>query len=258
MATLHVRSVPDPLYELLRERAAANGRSIGAEVVNVLELEFGPGATSPWRGVLSRRRAAPTPFHHFAPRGRQVVADAREEARELSDPAIGTEHLLLAILREPPTVASFLLENTGLKHAGVRAAVEEAPRDRSAVRVDVGIPFTPGAKKALELALRYCIDLHSTQIGPEHLLLGIAREEEGLGARILARAGQDANTLREALSVPQSLPAYALTPEPAAGFRVVELTGEAEDWEEQLNQLASRGYVLVELVGSRAIFSAPR
>ena len=223
----------------------------------MLELELAPGTTSPWRGLLHRRRSARAPFHHFAPRGRQAVADAREEARELGDPAIGTEHLLLAILREPATVASFLLENVGLEYAGVRAAVEEAPRDRSVVSVDVGIPFTPGAKKALELALRYCIDLHSTHIGSEHLLLGIAREEEGLGARILARAGQDAKTLREALGVPQSLPAYALTPEPPAGFRVVELQGEAEDWEHQLNELASRGYVLVEIVGGRAIFSVP-
>jgi coenzyme F420-reducing hydrogenase alpha subunit len=89
------------------------------------------------------------------------------------------------------------------------------------------------------------------------VLLGIAREEEGLGARILARAGQDAKTLRDALSLPQSLPAYALSHEPAAGFRVVELTGEAEDWEQQLNQLASRAYVLVEIVGGKAIFSVP-
>lgn len=257
MATLHVRNVPDQLYELLRERATANGRSIGAEVVNVLETELAGGGARPWRALLSRRRGAPTPFHHFAPSGRSAVAGAKEEARELGDPAIGTEHLLLAILQEPASVASFVLQSAGLDYARVRAAVEAVPRERGVVPADVGIPFTAGAKKALELALRYCMELHSTDIGPEHLLLGIAREEEGLGARILAGAGQDAKTLREAISVPVALAPRALTVEPAPGFRVVELKGEAGDWERELNLLASRGYMLVEIVDGRAIFSVP-
>jgi hypothetical protein len=87
----------------------------------------------------------------------------------------------------------------------------------------------------------------SGQIGPEELLLGIAREDEGFGARILFEAGLDVATLRRGLAVPP--PA-----EPPAGFRVVELAGSADDWEQQLNSLAARGYELVEIVAGRAIF----
>jgi hypothetical protein len=109
----------------------------------------------------------------------------------------------------------------------------------------------------MELALRYCIDLGSTQIGPEALLLGIAREEEGLGARILAQAGQDASTLRAALPVPTELPAYELRVGETPCFRVVELGGNAESWERQLNSLAARGYELVDIVSGKAIFRVP-
>jgi hypothetical protein len=254
MATLHVRNVPDELYERLRERAAANGRSIGAEVVVVLETELGHGGARPWRSMFSRRRYAPTPFHRFTPQARNVVAQAKEEARELGDAAIGTEHLLLALLRAPGPVALFVLDSSGLDYAQARSAVAEVQRDRA--DEPSGLPFTPGAKKAMELALRYCIELRSSQIGPEHLLLGIAREEDGLGARILAGAGLDVPTLRRGLAVPSELQPYELRVE-GHGFRVVELTGDAPDWERQLNSLAARGYELVEIVTGKAIFRVP-
>ena len=254
MATLHVRNVPDDLYEQLRERAAANGRSIGAEVVVVLESELGHGGARPWRSMFSRRRYAPTPFHRFTPRARSVVAEAKEEAHGLGDSAVGTEHLLLALLRAPGMVASFVVETSGLDYEQTRSAVEGVQRERPGV--PTGMPFTPGAKKAMELALRYCIELRSSQIGPEHLLLGIAREEEGLGAQILAGAGLDVSTLRRGLAVPTELQPYELRIE-GHGFRVVELTGDAPDWELQLNSLAARGYELVEIVTGKAIFRVP-
>jgi hypothetical protein len=252
MATLHVRNVPDELYEKLRERAALNGRSIGAEVVVVLETELGHGGSRPWRSMFSRRRYAPTPFHRFTPRARNVVAQAKEEARELGDPAIGTEHLLLAILHTPGPIAAFVHDSAGLDYDQARAAVDGVERARS--DEPGGLPFTPGAKKAMELALRYCIELRSSQIGPEHLLLGIAREEEGLGARILAGAGLDVPTLRRGLVVPEELQPYELRMEEAHGFRVVELSGDAVEWERQLNSLAARGYELVEIISGKAIF----
>jgi hypothetical protein len=254
VATLHVRNVPDDLYEQLRERAAANGRSIGAEVVVVLERELGHVGSRPWRSMFSRRRFAPTPFHRFTPQGRSVVAQAKDEAHELRDPAIGTEHLLLALLREHGTVASFVLDSSGLDYEQARSAVAEVQRER--VDEPAGMPFTPGAKKAMELALRYCIELRSSKIGPEHLLLGIAREEDGLGARILAGAGLDVPTIRQGLAVLTELQPYELGVE-SHGFRVVELTGEAADWEQQLNSLAGRGYELVEIVAGKAIFRVP-
>src|SRR5262249_19643706 len=121
--------------------------------------------------------------------------------------------------------------------------------ERAEVPAEGGMPFTPGAKKAMELALRYCIERGSGQIGPDELLLGIAREDDGFGARILVEAGLDVATLRRGLAVPQV--------EPASGFRVVELSGRAEDWERELNSLAARGYELVEIVSGRAVFRVP-
>jgi plasmid stability protein len=255
MATLHVRNVPDQLYERLRERATVNGRSIGAEIVIVLENELGVTGVRPWRTMFARRRHAPTPFHHFTPRARNVVAEAKEEARGLGDSAIGTEHLLLALLGSPGTVAAYLLETAGLEYERARATVEGIPRERH--DESGGLPFTPGAKKAMELALRYCIELRSSQIGPEHLLLGIAREKDGLGARILLEAGLDVAGLSRGLAVPPELQPYELRVEEGHGFRVIELTGEAQDWERRLNELAARGYELIEIVSQKAIFRVP-
>jgi Clp amino terminal domain, pathogenicity island component/Antitoxin FitA-like, ribbon-helix-helix len=251
MATLHVRNVPDQLYERLRERATANRRSIGAEIVVVLENELGITGVRPWRTMFSRRRTTPTtPFQHFTPAARNVVVEAKEEARGLGDGAVGTEHLLLALLWSP-------LTDVPLPYERARAAVEGVPRERADVPSDAGMPFTAGAKKAMELALRYCIQQRSAHIGPEHLMLGIALEEEGLGARILAEAGLDAATLRTASTVPDDLISHGFSVEMASGFRVLELKGTAEEWERGLNSYAARGYELVEIVSERAIFRTP-
>jgi plasmid stability protein len=248
MATLHVRNVPDELYERLRDRATANGRSIGAEAVVLLQSELGT-TVRPWRTMFSRRRYAPTPFHRFTPLARNLVGEAKEQAREVGDTAIGTEHLLLALLLSSEPIAAFMAESAGLRYEQARAAVEGLPREREEIPAAGGMPFTPGAKKAMELALRYCIERGSGQIGPEELLLGIAREDEGFGARILVEAGLDVASLQRGLAVPQV--------ESAPGFRVVELTGTAEDWERQLNSLAARGHELVEIVSGRAVFRVP-
>jgi len=252
MATLHVRNVPDELYERLRERARAGGRSIGAEIVVMLEHELASAGARPWRTMFSRRRYAPTPFHHFAPAAREVVAQAREEARELGDPAIGTEHLLLAVLRRQGSAAAFVVESSGLDYGRAHAYLEAAPRERAGSAT--GLPFTPGAKKAMELALRYCIELRSAHIGPEHLLLGIAREEAGLGARILAAVGLDVVALRRGLRLSPGVQPYEVLFGEPDGFRVVELSGAAEEWERRLNEVAARGYELVEIVSGKAIF----
>jgi hypothetical protein len=258
MSTLHVRKVPETLYERLRDRALANGRSIGAEVVVLLESEFlGTSETSGnsrrrFPPTL-RRRPASTPFERFSPRARQLVVDAQEAASELGAPGLGTEHLLLAMFREPPTIALMVLDAAGLGEAQVRSAIQtegstgEAPPS-------VGMPFTPGAKKALELALREYIDTGDMQIEPEHVLVGVAAESDGLGARILVASGQDAKVLRDAICMPRSLPAFAQL-QPQQGFRVLELTGEAGDWERELNAYAARGYSLVQIVNGRAIFA---
>jgi ATP-dependent Clp protease ATP-binding subunit ClpA len=159
---------------------------------------------------------------------------------------------LLAILKAPGPVVSVVLETAGLDYERGLAAVEGIPRDRS--EPAVGMPFTPGAKKAMELALRYCIEMGSSHIGHEHLLLGIAREEDGLGARVLSDAGLDLESIRRKLALAPAPLSYELSVEMAPGFRVVELSGTAQEWEGQLNSLASRGYELVEIVSGKAVF----
>ena len=123
-------------------------------------------------------------FERFTERARQVVVLAQEEARALKHNYIGTEHLLLGLLREEEGVAARVLDGLEVSVEEVRAAVvrivgsgEEAPQGQ--------IPFTPRAKKVLELALREALSLGHNYIGTEHILLGLVREDEGVAARIL-------------------------------------------------------------------------
>jgi plasmid stability protein len=254
LATLHVRNVPDPLYDALRERAARNGRSIGAEVVVLLERELDGGTLRRRLPATMRRRPSATPFERFSQRARQVVVDALELAQGLGAPGLGTEHLLLALFRDPPSIALMVIETAGLDEGSVQEAIAAEPaREAGPGGPDI-VPFTPGAKKALELALREYIETGDLQIEPEHLLVGIAAESEGLGARILASAGQTAEDVRRAICMPHALPGFAQF-RPQQGFRVLELTGDAGEWEREMNTFAARGYSLVEIVGGRAIFA---
>jgi ATP-dependent Clp protease ATP-binding subunit ClpC len=123
-------------------------------------------------------------FERFTERARQVVVLAQEEARALKHNYIGTEHLLLGLLREEEGVAARVLDGLEVSVEEVRAAVvrivgsgEESPQGQ--------IPFTPRAKKVLELALREALSLGHNYIGTEHILLGLVREDEGVAARIL-------------------------------------------------------------------------
>ena len=123
-------------------------------------------------------------FERFTERARQVVVLAQEEARALKHNYIGTEHLLLGLLREEEGVAARVLDALEVSVEEVRAAVvrivgsgEESPQGQ--------IPFTPRAKKVLELALREALSLGHNYIGTEHILLGLVREDEGVAARIL-------------------------------------------------------------------------
>jgi len=257
MATLHVRNVPDELYDRLRAQATVNGRSIGAEAVMLLSAQIAAGmATAAGARRLhrmERRRTGPakTPFEHFSPRARQVVVDAQDEARELGHGSIGTEHLLLGVLRERTTVAARVLEVVGLEVDHVREAVEQL-HGRGERLPSEPIPLSPAAKKALELALRESLDMSDPFIGPEHVLLGIAREAESFGAVILADRGQDGDSLRRCVR------SFAVRGdgsfESLQAVRVSELVGSPEEWEQQLNDVAARGYQLVQVVDGRAIF----
>src|SRR5690348_7665358 len=142
MATLHVRNVPDDLYELLRERAAENDRSIGAETVQLLQEHFMTTRTAQTLGRLRRRPSGSGHFTRFSLAARQAVVTAQEEARTLGHNHVGTEHLLLGVLRQAPELAD-------LSPDDVRAQLRPSEGQPTGQ-----IPFTPAAKKALELALR--------------------------------------------------------------------------------------------------------
>ena len=135
-------------------------------------------------------------FERFTDRARRVVVLAQEEARMLNHNYIGTEHILLGLIHEGEGVAAKALESLGISLEGVRQQVEEiigqgqqAPSGH--------IPFTPRAKKVLELSLREALQLGHNYIGTEHILLGLIREGEGVAAQVLIKLGADLNRVRQ-------------------------------------------------------------
>jgi ATP-dependent Clp protease ATP-binding subunit ClpC len=134
-------------------------------------------------------------FERFTERARMVVVFAQDEARALKHNYIGTEHLLLGLLREEEGLAARVLDALDVTVEAVRAQVARivGPGDE----VTTGeVPFTPRAKKVLELALREALSLGHNYIGTEHILLGLVRENEGVAARILLDFDADAEKIR--------------------------------------------------------------
>ncbi|HEX7405563.1 MAG TPA: ATP-dependent Clp protease ATP-binding subunit [Candidatus Nanopelagicaceae bacterium] len=135
-------------------------------------------------------------FERFTDRARRVVVLAQEEARMLNHNYIGTEHILLGLIHEGEGVAAKALESLGISLEAVRQQVEEiigqgqqAPSGH--------IPFTPRAKKVLELSLREALQLGHNYIGTEHILLGLIREGEGVAAQVLMKLGADLPRVRQ-------------------------------------------------------------
>jgi ATP-dependent Clp protease ATP-binding subunit ClpC len=184
-------------------------------------------------------------FERFTDRARRVVVLAQEEARMLNHNYIGTEHILLGLIHEGEGVAAKALESLGISLEGVRQQVEEiigqgqqAPSGH--------IPFTPRAKKVLELSLREALQLGHNYIGTEHILLGLIREGEGVAAQVLVKLGADLNRVRQ--QVIQLLSGYQGKEPAAAGS---SSTGEAapstslvlDQFGRNLTQLAREGKV---------------
>src|SRR5256884_895795 len=134
-------------------------------------------------------------FERFTERARQVVVLAQEEARILKHNYIGTEHILLGLLREEEGLAARVLESLDITVEEVRAQVARIVGQGDEVTTGQ-IPFTPRAKKVLELALREALSLGHNYIGTEHILLGLVRENEGVAARILLDFDADAEKIR--------------------------------------------------------------
>ena len=135
-------------------------------------------------------------FEKFTERARQAIVLAQEEARMLSHNHIGTEHLLLGLIHEGQGVAARTLESLGISLEDVRRNVEEII-GRGQETLSGHIPFTPRAKKVLELSLRESQQLGHEYIGTEHILLGLIREGEGVAAQVLVMLGADLNRVRQ-------------------------------------------------------------
>jgi ATP-dependent Clp protease ATP-binding subunit ClpA len=158
-------------------------------------------------------------FERFTEKARRVVVLAQEESRELGHDHIGTEHLLLALIREEDGIAGQALGEAGITLDAARKQVEAAvgrgepePKRRSGKRWRRHVPFTSRAKKTMELSLRESLGLGHNYIGTEHLLLGLLSLGEGTGSETLANLRADSAQLRESvLKLARTRP-EALTP----------------------------------------------
>ena len=136
-------------------------------------------------------------FQRFTDRARRTIVFAQEEARGLNHNWIGTEHLLLALIREGHGVGAKALESMQISLDAARQQVESIiGRGQNPVG-DGHIPFTPRAKKVLELSLREAQQLGHDYIGTEHILLGLIREGDGVAAQVLVNLGSDLNRARQ-------------------------------------------------------------
>ncbi|MBO1770964.1 ATP-dependent Clp protease ATP-binding subunit [Agrococcus sp. TF02-05] len=138
-------------------------------------------------------------FERFTDRARRVVVLAQEEAKLLNHNYIGTEHILLGLIHEGDGVAAKALEQLGISLDAVRAQVQDMIGTGSQ-QTTGHIPFTPRAKKVLELSLREALQLGHNYIGTEHVLLGLIREGEGVAAQVLVKLGADLNRVRQTVN----------------------------------------------------------
>ncbi len=147
-------------------------------------------------------------FERFTDRARRVVVLAQEESRMLNHNYIGTEHILLGLVHESEGVAALALETLDISIEAVRRQVEQII-GRGQAAATGHIPFTPRAKKVLELSLREALQLGHNYIGTEHMLLGLIREGEGVAAQVLKKLGADLSRVRQ--TVIQLLSGYPVT-----------------------------------------------
>ena len=177
-------------------------------------------------------------FERFSDRARRVVVLAQEEARMLNHNYIGTEHILLGLIHEGEGVAAKALESLGISLEAVRSQVEEIIGQGQAATTG-HIPFTPRAKKVLELSLREALQLGHNYIGTEHILLGLIREGEGVAAQVLQKLGADVNKVRQ--QVIQLLPGHAGKAEGQPGEQAPQGSMVLDQFGRNLTQLAREG-----------------
>ena len=183
-------------------------------------------------------------FERFTERARQVVVLAQDEARHLKHDYIGTEHILLGLLREEEGIAARVLRQLGIPEEEVRAQVARIVGSGDEVATGQ-IPFTPRAKKILELSLREALSLRHNYIGTEHILLGLVHENQGVATRILLDFEADAEKIRNevirTLAGPGRL--HRAPPEERVELRSPPL---AQDVIDELQRLADAKARLIE------------
>jgi ATP-dependent Clp protease ATP-binding subunit ClpC len=135
-------------------------------------------------------------FNRFTERARKVIILAKEEARRFNHDYIGTEHILLGLIREGEGVAAAVLQKMGMNLQNIRLEIEKLVQPGPSTQILGDIPFTPRAKKALELAAEEARALGHNYIGTEHILLGLIREGEGVASQVLMNLGLDLNGVR--------------------------------------------------------------
>jgi ATP-dependent Clp protease ATP-binding subunit ClpA len=183
-------------------------------------------------------------FEQFTDRARRVIVLAQEEARLLNHNYIGTEHLLLGLAREGG-VAAKALELLGIRLEALRSQVEEII-GQGQTAPSGHIPFTPRAKKVLELSLREALQLGHNYIGTEHILLGLIREGEGVAAQVLVKLGADLPRARQ--QVIQVLSGHTGGVQAGARTRLVRMTvpDDLREAEEQLARVRREKEAAIE------------
>jgi ATP-dependent Clp protease ATP-binding subunit ClpC len=199
-------------------------------------------------------------FERFTARARGAVVNAQQEARELNHNYIGTEHLLLGLMREPESVAARALQELKISQDAVRERVIQIiGRGKHAPTGHV--PFTPRAKKVLELSLREALQLSHNYIGTEHILLGLIREGEGVAAQVLVKLGGNLAAVRE--KVIELAPAAAENIEfterlrPAGAAPLEGVMGQLAAIGDRLDTIAARLSAIERHLGLREEGAAP-
>lgn len=193
-------------------------------------------------------------FERFTDRARRVLVLAQEEARLLNHNFLGTEHILLGLIHEGEGVAAKALESLGISLEAVREKVEETIGP-AGTATSGAPPFTPRAKKVLELSLREALALGHNHIGTEHVLLGLVREPQSVGARVLESLGADEGVVRDAVVAAMG----GATPKPVELERRPLRLSDVDEWHEPRARrrpavdlgvvLAGAGFPLGLLVG---------
>jgi ATP-dependent Clp protease ATP-binding subunit ClpC len=189
-------------------------------------------------------------FNRFTERARKVIVFAKEEARRFNHDYIGTEHLLLGLIREGEGVAASVLQKLGVDLESIRIEVEKLVQPGPQTQVVGDIPFTPRSKKALELAAEEARALGHNYIGTEHLLLGLVKEGEGMAYRVLLNLGLDLGKLRNEVmellgsGIPgygQQQPQQQQPPQEPGAAKSTSKTPAIDAYGRNLNKLARDG-----------------